>query len=405
MSVSRRDHVQKILARRLQRDGNDRPVAYPSFDEAVRRIADERLHIYAGFDPTNPHLHFGHAVPLLLLSDLAEMGHRVTVLFGDFTARIGDPTDKAAARTALSESEVKRNLKTYTEQVGRIIPKKRFTVARNSKWLSRMRFDDVLALASRVTVQQMIARDMFQERMDAGKPIYVSEFLYPLMQGHDSVALDVDGEVGGNDQTFNMLVGRDLLRQTKNKDKLVLPTRLLADASGKKFSKTEGGLVSVDDKPEVIFEKVSKGIPDDAIRSVFELCTNVPLEAIAEMQRKAEGGSFREFNLALAEELVRMYHGDAEAVRAREIYNEARQGRVVADDEVVTVSGDAATPMTKLLASALGISKSEAKRLVDQGGVTRNGTLVTDALGPSGIADGDVLRVGSHRPFRVRLSR
>lgn len=398
-----RNDTQRILERRLQFD-DDGPIAFPSYERVLERLSTEKLSIYWGIDPTGSELHIGHTVQLLLLKDLAALGHEIILVIGDFTARIGDPTDKSSARVVLTEKEIKENQKTYLKQVEKILPKKSFHVRYNSSWLKKMTLEKILELTGKVTVQQMMAREMFQKRKEEEKPIFMSEFLYPLMQGYDSVAMDIDGEVGGNDQTFNMLIGRDLLKVYSNKDKIVLPTRLLVNvSSGKKISKTEGGFVALDDRPEVIFEKVSRSFPNEMIKTIYELNTEVSLEEINERQRKAEeSGDWRSYNLDLATELVRMYHGEDEANKARERYESAVQGSVE-DDEAVKVSADKSTPMSHLLAEVLNISKSEAKRLVEQKAVTRNGKLVTSALGPSGIQTGDVLRVGSHRPFRITL--
>ena len=184
---------------------------FPSKEKAAKIMGSgKQLVFYLGIDPTGPSIHQGHTIPLLLLKQLAGLGHKVILLIGDFTARIGDPTDKDAARTALSKEEVEQNMKTYVGQAKKILKDVDFEVKYNSKWLDKMSFAEVIKLTSHATVQQMTARDMFQERIKKEKPIFVHEFLYPLMQGYDSVAMEVDGEVGGNDQTFNMLVGRDL---------------------------------------------------------------------------------------------------------------------------------------------------------------------------------------------------
>lgn len=404
--MSDQDQITQALRRRLHhKDGQ--PVCFPSFQEAVKRLSEQKLRIYLGIDATSPHLHIGHTIPLLLLKDLSAFGHEIIVLLGDFTSRIGDPTDKMAARTAQTEEQVSENIKTYLDQIHQVLPENLFTVRRNSEWLRAMTFDKVADLASHVTVQQMQARDMFQERIKQEKPIFVSEFLYPLMQGYDSVAMEVDAEVGGNDQTFNMLVGRDLEKDYLEKDKLVLPTKLLVDAAtGRKISKSEGGLIALDDDPATIFEKVSRSIPNDMIQTVFQLATDVPGEETEERYAAAqESGDWRAYNLDLATTIVKMYYDEETAQKEREEYERVAHGETPEDIKEVRVDGDSSTTMTHILAEALEISRSEAKRLIDQKAVTRNGQPVVDALGPGGIEDEDVLRVGSHRPFRVKLGK
>src|SRR3989344_7887691 len=231
--------IEEILKRRIEN-------SYPSEEEVKKRLKEgKRLKFYYGIDPTGPSLHIGHTVQLFLLKQLAELGHEIILLIGDFTARIGDPTDKEATRKKLTEKEVKENMRNYIKQIEKILPEKYFKVRYNSEWLKRMSFENIIELAGHITVQQTEAREMFQERIKKGKPIYLHEFLYPLMQGYDSVAMEVDGEIGGNDQVFNMLVGRDLEKSYLGKDKIVLATKLLVDVdSGRKLSKTEKSFVT-----------------------------------------------------------------------------------------------------------------------------------------------------------------
>ena len=301
----------------------------PSKGEILERFKKgEQLRIYYGIDPTGPDIHLGHTVQLLLLKDLYELGHKPILLIGDFTAQIGDPSGKDAARKPLSEKEIKENMKTYLGQVYKILPRGSFEVKYNSEWLSKLKLADFLELASSVTVQQTLARDMFQKRISEDRPIGLHEFLYPLMQGYDSVVMKIDGEIGGGDQLFNMLVGRTLEKKYLNKDKAVLGTKLLVDAAGKKMSKTEGNLIAVNDLPNDIFGKVMN-IPDgEAIRTVFELATDMGSDKYNQydsFQDFAKGDIVREeernpleFKKKAAFELVRMYHGEKEAEKARE---------------------------------------------------------------------------------------
>jgi tyrosyl-tRNA synthetase len=366
-SASRNDAVTAALKRRVQG-------YYPSETEAVSRIAgDVPLTFYYGIDPTGPSIHLGHTIQLFLLRKLQQFGHEIVLLIGDFTARIGDPTDKDAARTTLTADQVAEHMTAYVEQVQRILPQGSFRVEYNSRWLASMTMEEVIRLASRVTVQQLLTREMFQERIRAERPIYVHEFLYPLMQGYDSVALRTDGEVGGNDQTFNMLVGRELERELIGKDKLVLATRLLVDSSsGKKMSKSEGTLIALTDSPAEIRRKVL-ALEDDMTRSVFELCTDKPMEWIDE---HAAAGEPRAFKEELARELASLYHG-SEAVPA------------VSEAQVITQTG----PLHQVLKeSGLAASASEAKRLIEQGSVELNGVRAEDWR--TDVKSGDRIRVG-----------
>ena len=207
-----------------------------------------KMRIYAGVDPTAPSLHLGHFSILLKLKDFQEAGHQIIFLIGDFTATIGDPTEKTAAGTALSSSEVNENLKNYLNQAGKILDLSKTEIHKNSEWYDQMPLREMISIMTEFTVGQMIERDMFKERMENNNPIYLHEFIYPVLQGYDSVALDVDMEIGGNDQTFNMLFGRDM-RKKRGKEKIVMALKLLVDPSGKKMGKTEGNMVFLTDEP------------------------------------------------------------------------------------------------------------------------------------------------------------
>src|SRR3989344_8288222 len=210
-----REKIEEVLIRRIE-------AVFPSKDEVINKLnSGPGLRIYLGIDPTGPDLHLGHTIPILFLKQLQKIGHKPVLVIGDFTARIGDPTGKDSSRKPLTKKEVKNNMKNYIRQVCKILPRGSFEVKHNSSWLSKMSFEDVITLCNYATVQQMLARDMFQERIKNEKQIGIHEFLYPLIQGYDSVAMKIDGEVGGNDQTFNMLIGRDLEKKLINKDKLV----------------------------------------------------------------------------------------------------------------------------------------------------------------------------------------
>lgn len=371
---------------------------FPDEREVLGRIISEKqLLFYLGIDPTGPSLHLGHTISALLLKNLAAMGHRVVVLMGDFTARIGDPTDKSSARQQLSAEEVAEHMKSYGEQLKKIFGDVPYEVRHNQDWLSSLNLTDVIDLTSRATVQQMMIRDMFQERVKNNKPVYVHELLYPLLQGYDSIAMDVDGEVGGNDQTFNMLVGRDLLREYRGKNKIVLATRLLVDAgSGKKIGKTEGGMISLDDSPNDIFQKVSNTIPNEMIKTVFELCTEVEISEIESRERRAqEEGDYKSWNSDLAYEIVRMYHGESAARQALDVYKALAAGGVPEEiKEIRGPFGDGATLPDILHGSGVVSSKSEAKRLVEQGAVRVNDVQAKNLFEPANLSNGDIIRVG-----------
>jgi tyrosyl-tRNA synthetase len=230
---------------------------YPNKDALEKVLkSGKKLRIYHGIDPTGPSLHLGHVVQLLKLKQFQELGHQIIILIGDFTAMIGDPTDKSATRKQLSKEQVLENAKDYKKQIGRIMDLKKIEFRYNSEWLSKLDFKQLIELSSNFTAQQTLARDMFKKRISAGKDLYLHEFLYPMMQAYDSVVLDVDLETGGSDQMFNMLAGRTLMKKLKGKEKFVLTTKLLEDQSGTKMGKTTGNMVSLNDEPTEMYGKV-----------------------------------------------------------------------------------------------------------------------------------------------------
>src|SRR3989344_6051924 len=279
----------------------------------------KKLTVYLGIDPSGPALHLGHAIPLIRLSQFQRLGHMIILLIGDFTATAGDP-DKTEVRKRLTKKEILANCKSYKKQAGKIL---KFTGPNaaeyrfNSHWLSKLRFGDVVELASKVTVQRMLERDLFEKRIQSGKPLYLHEFLYPLMQGYDSVAMSVDGEVGGDDQTFNMLTGRDLMKQYAGKEKFVLTMKLLEDPTGKKMGKTEGNMVTLLDPPKEMFGKVMSWT-DGMIAIGFELLTNLPMSEIEERAKMMKAGTLnpRDAKAELARRVVTFYHTEAKARQA-----------------------------------------------------------------------------------------
>jgi len=370
--------IQELLIRGVEN-------IYPSSDflkSKLENISDgERLTIYLGIDPTGPSIHLGNAIALKKLGEFQKLGCRVVLLIGDFTAMIGDPTDKKATRKQLTHEEVLNNCKLYKKQASALLDFKGENPAElkfNSKWFGKMKFEDVLNLASKMTVSQMLERDMFQVRLKEGKPIFLHEFMYPLMQGYDSVEMNVDGEVGGNDQTFNMLVGRNLLKEIKNKEKFVLTMKLLTDQSGVKMGKTEGNMVALSDEPGMMFGKIMSW-EDSMIFSGFELCTNVPIEEMNDLKKEmAEGKNPRDIKLRLAYEIVRIYYGDKKAKKAEKDFIKTFQKKEIPED-MEEVNGKVGELLSDtLLLKGVVNSKSEFGRLVGEGAVSIDGIKISD---------------------------
>ena len=368
MTMTEEDILQDIVTRGVAN-------IYPSkgFVEAKMRRG-EKLTIYLGIDPTGPTLHLGNAIPMKKLADFQKAGHKVILLMGDFTAMIGDPTDKSSARVQLTHKQVLANLKNYKKQASKLLSfsgRNKAEIKFNSKWLGKMNFADVLSLASQMTVQQMLERDMFERRIEEGKPIFIHEFMYPLMQGYDSVAMNVDGEVGGNDQTFNMLCGRGLLKSMKNKEKFVLTLKLLEDSTGKKMGKTEGNMVALSDTPEEMYGKVMSW-SDGMIIPGFELCTNVPLSEILEISKSLESNSVnpRDIKMKLARALVTLYHTEAKAQSAEENFISTFQKHEIPSDMIEIKIHEGELLADVCVTHNIVKSKTEFNRFVENGAIT-----------------------------------
>ena len=265
-------------------------IILPDRSSLQSEMEQRKVRLYLGIDATSPNLHIGHTVPLRKLRQFQDLGHEVIFLFGGFTSLIGDPSDKSATRQRLTPEQVEYNMATYVDQAARILDfspnsPNPIKIMNNAEWLSKLTLAEVIDIQANFTVQQMLERNMFQERVQAGKPIWLQEFSYPWMQGWDAVAMNVDIEVGGKDQLFNMLVGQTLVRRYKDHEKWVIGTKLIEDPSGKKMGKTEGNIVNILDWPEVKYEGVMAW-PDTAIGVGFELITSVPMEAVYQIQKE-----------------------------------------------------------------------------------------------------------------------
>lgn len=356
-------------------------------DLAYKKLrSGERLRVYFGIDPTGAKLHLGHSVPLRKLRDFSKMGHIVVFLVGDFTARIGDPSGRDTGREPLSRAQVEENFRDYRRQAEKILDFSRVEVRYNHEWLSKLTLEDVVRLASIFTVQQMLKRDMFQRRMTENKPIALHEFLYPLLVGYDSVVLDVDAELGGSDQEFNMLAGRQLQSALGKRDKFVLTTKLIEGTDGRKMSKTYNNAVYVDDAPETMYGKLMS-IKDELIPAYFETLTDLSAEDIATIRQ----GHPKEVKTRLAKEIVGFYHGTGAAARAAASFMKPDTAPELAVAPGETLRG---------IAGEIGVSMSELRRLVEQRAIDLNGAPLTSIDAP--LQSGS-LKVGKHRFFSIRV--
>ena len=372
---------------------------YPSEDWLKKMLmSGKRMRLYLGWDPTTTDIHIGHTVQLWKMREFQRLGHEVILLMGTFTATLGDPTGKAESRKALTLEETKRNAKGFAQKTKAIFdyPQNPITIKYNHEWLAKMSFADVTRLASSFTVQQMLERDMFENRMKDGLPIGLHEFMYPLMQGYDSVAMDVDLEVGGTDQTFNMLAGRTLQKRMNAREKGVLTRPLLADASGRKIGKSEGNAINIDAEPEDLFGKVMT-LPDEAIWMTFEMCTDLPMEEISKLQGQMTNDP-RGAKEQLAWELVRIYNGPEAADKARAHFTNVFKNKAIPDEMPELKLKDGMTYVDVLVEAGLCSSKSDARRQVTQKAVKLDGQLVHEA---DAVARVGVLQKGKRHFVRL----
>ncbi len=364
-------------------------------------LAGKKLRVYLGVDPTGPTLHLGHAIPLKKLKEFQELGHEVILLMGDFTAMIGDPTDKGSARIPLTHKQVLKNLKKYKKQASVFLDftgKNKAKFLFNSKWLSKMNFEDVLNLASKMTVDQMLKRDMFARRQEEGKPIFIHEFMYPLMQGYDSVSMNVDVEVGGNDQTFNMLAGRHLSQEILKKDKSVIATKLLVDNTGKKMGKTEGNMITFEDSAQNMFGKVMSW-SDELIIKGFELCTDLKMEDILLFEKQILSGvNPKNIKMILGYEIAKIYHGDIKAQKAKQDWITKFEKKEVPEN-VPEIKGEG-TVMQTLFNSGLFESNGEVRRLFKEGAI-KDLTLDKKVSEQDPTTPGNTYKIGKHRFIKI----
>ncbi|MFZ5555509.1 MAG: tyrosine--tRNA ligase [Pseudomonadota bacterium] len=379
-----------------------------SEQELARKLAlGKPLRVKAGFDPTAPDLHIGHTVLLNKLRQLQDLGHTALFLIGDFTGLIGDPTGKNATRPPLSREDVAKNARTYQEQVYKILDPARTEVVFNSAWMDRLTAADMIRLAATHTVARMLERDDFHKRYKGNQPIAIHEFLYPLVQGYDSVELKADLELGGTDQKFNLLMGRELQKHFGQPPQCILTMPLLEGLDGvNKMSKSLGNYVGINEPPGEIFGKLMS-VSDDLMWRYLELLSFRSLDEIARWRDEVKGGrNPRDVKVELAREIVARFHGAAAAERAQgEFEARFRQGELPRDmPEVELTAGDEGIGVASVLKSAgLTASTSEALRMIDQGGVKLNGERVTDRGLHLKRGETVVAQVGKRKFARVTL--
>lgn len=363
--MSKEEKIELIIRRAVQ--------IYNEESLRKRLNSKEKLIIKFGADPSRPDLHLGHTIALRLLKDLQELGHEIVFVIGDFTAMIGDPSGKSKTRPALTFEETQKNGKTYFKQVAKILDPSKIRIAYNSEWLRKMTFEDVIKLTGKYTVARILERDDFANRFKNKTPIGIHEFLYPLMQGYDSVALNADIEIGGTDQTFNLLVGRELQKNygQESQDVIILP--LLVGLDGKeKMSKSLGNYIGINESANVMYEKAMK-IPDNILWDYFKLTTDLELKEVKKWMQENIVLAHQKY----AEEIIKMYHGENFIKEAKERYEAIAKGDIptIMEEKIIQKAEiiEGISLIDILMKLEIVSSKSEARRIIEQNGISING--------------------------------
>ncbi len=378
----------------------------PGKEELKNALSERKLNIYLGIDPTATKIHLGHAVPLRILQKLSDLGHNVTFLIGDFTALIGDTSDKDSERPILTNQQIEENFKTYKKQAEKVLDFSKIKVVHNSEWLSKLGFEDVVKLTQKFSVGDFISRELIKKRLSGGGRIGLHEVLYPVMQGYDSYYLDTDLQIGGTDQTFNMQAGRTLQKLMRDKESFVLATEFLMGTDGRKMSKSWGNAIWLDDVPNDMFGKIMS-VDDGLIIQYFTLATNLPLEKIDEFDEKLKNKE-NPINIKkdLALTVVTELYDNKTAEEAQDFFEKTVQKKEMPED-IPTAELSAADhiPISDLLVKLnLAESKSEAKRLVEQGGVLVNDELVGTSNQEIIPEDNMIIKAGKRNFIRIKIS-
>jgi tyrosyl-tRNA synthetase len=371
----------------------------------ARLAKGDVLRVKLGIDPTSPNIHLGRSIPLLKLRDFQELGHQIVFIVGDFTGVIGDTSDKESERPMLSADTVKENMKNYVDQAGKLIDLSKVEVHHNSEWLSKLTFQEVCELADVFSLAEFSARENIRKRLDEGKRVSLREMLYPLMQGFDSVAVKADIELGGTDQRFNLLAGRELQKSSGQLAQDIMMTNLILGTDGRKMSSSWGNTINLLDIPNEMFGKIMS-VPDNLITSYFVHCTRVPIAEITKMDEDVWiGGNPRDTKLRLAKEIVTMYHGADEAAKAEQYFIDTFSKKQIPENISEVSASDGEKLLDVIVRAGFAESKGDARRKIEQGGVEIDSERITD-FNATLVSDhdGKVLKVGKKDFVKIVLN-
>lgn len=398
--------IEELLTRGVE-------TIYPTKQDLEKVLLDgKKLTIYQGFDPTGTKLHLGHMVGFRKLRQWQDMGHHVIFLIGDGTGQAGDPSGKTKARDIFfTQDELRKNATGYVKQAASIVKfdgDNPVEIRYNGDWLNKLALKDILDIAGHFSLQQLSERDLFQERMKKGEDVNLREFLYPILQGYDSVAMEVDLELGGSDQMFNMLAGRKLVREILSKEKYVMTTPLLTDSEGRKIGKTEGNVIALTDKPEDLFGKIM-ALPDEVVSKAFEYLTDIPMTEIKQIEDNMQKGENPvSYKKRLAYEIVKQLNDEGSAKNAQISFENIVQKKNLPDNiEVVFIdNANNLFSYTELLSKfGLANSKAEAKRLIEQGAVQIDNERLADPSGEISIDDEALIQVGKRKFLNIKIKK
>jgi len=382
--------VEEVLTRGVEQ-------VLPSREALKKLMEKRRIRLYLGVDPTAPKLHLGHTVTLRKLQEFAGLGHEAILVIGTGTVLAGDPSLRLKTRPLMSEKEVKKNIQTWKRQAGKILNFSKVKIKYNGDWLLKLKLKDIIKIASQISAVKLFQREMFQRRIKMGQTVWAHETLYPLLQGYDSVFLNVDLEIGGTDQTFNMLIGRELMGKMRNKEKFVLTCPMILGIDGRPMSKTSGNCIWIEDTPSQMFGKIMS-IPDDLIFDYFKLLTRTSLPEIEKIKKLNP----RDAKAALAQEIVRIYHGKKAAEAAEKEFERVfKERKLPSRIRGIEIKEEKLNILEFLVKTKLASSKSEAKRLILQKGVKIDGKIEENWRGTVQIKKGMIIQVGKRKFVRL----
>ncbi|MBD3250708.1 MAG: tyrosine--tRNA ligase [Candidatus Pacebacteria bacterium] len=398
--MTKSDQIEQVLTRGVAQ-------VLPNKDGLAQLMTQKKIKLYLGIDPTGSLLHLGHGVVLRKLQQFAELGHEVILLVGNGTVKIGDPTGKDESRPMLTDQEIEQNFQNWKSQASRILDFDQIEIRYNGDWLEDLNYSQIIKLMANVTVQQLMERDMFQERLKEGRPIHGHEIIYPLIQGYDSVAMNVDLEIGGTDQTFNMMMGRTLQKTYNNHEKWVLTTPLIEGTDGRKMSKSYHNYVALTEEPKEMFGKLMS-IQDELIVTYFTVLTDLPLPEVKEIEQAiASGANPMEFKKKLALTITANLH-DLEAAREAEAHFEqtVQQGELPENMPTITLDSKTVQVLELLNSCQPDQSNSHLRRLIEQGGVRLmpEDKKLTDPYAEIEIKSGQVIRIGKRDFYQLQVA-